>query len=118
MRPTYRTAMWPTTDAAVPARMYCRGSTIPKDYATPPSASSRRGRLPRALLPHFLPACLPSAGHSGLVQKLQQQPADLLRLFLLHPMAGAVDQVTAEHPAAGHRLHRLDRAWHLVDPPI
>jgi hypothetical protein len=30
-------------------------------------------------------------------QKLQQPLADLLGLLLLHPMAGAVEQVSAEH---------------------
>ncbi|MDE2241922.1 MAG: hypothetical protein KGK01_05580 [Bradyrhizobium sp.] len=33
-------------------------------------------------------------------QKMQQQPTDLFRLFLLHPMTGALDQVAADHPGA------------------
>src|SRR5437667_6928369 len=33
-------------------------------------------------------------------------------------MAGAVEQMTAEHAGAGGLLHALDRAWALVDAPI
>src|ERR1700732_504158 len=39
-------------------------------------------------------------------------------LFLLHPMAGALDQMTAEHARAGTFLHRLIDAGTLIGAPI
>src|SRR3954447_9262337 len=53
-----------------------------------------------------------------MMQEFQQQPADLLRLFLLHPMAGAIEEVTAEHSGAGAPLHRLKHARALVGAPV
>src|SRR5215472_14512411 len=52
------------------------------------------------------------------LQKLQQEPAHLLRLLLLHPMAGAVDQMAAEHPRASTLLHSLEVTGALVGSPI
>jgi hypothetical protein len=37
----------------------------------------------------------------GRLQELQQQPADFIGLFLLHPMSGALDKMTAKHVGAG-----------------
>src|SRR5258708_5126112 len=54
----------------------------------------------------------------GLLQKLQQQTAYLGGLFLLHPMAGAVDQMTAKRARAGDGLHRLEYAGALMGAPV
>src|ERR1700756_2769266 len=51
-------------------------------------------------------------------QKLDQQLAYPLRLLLLHPMAGTVDQMAAQHPRARALLHSLEIAGTLVGPPI
>src|SRR5215831_1877686 len=51
-------------------------------------------------------------------QKLGQQLADPLRLLLLHPMAAAVDQITAQHSRASALLHALEIPGPLVGPPI
>src|SRR5216683_2821467 len=59
----------------------------------------------------FLPLLLP-------LQKLDQQLTHSLRLFLLHPMPGSVDQMTAEHPRAGAILHALEIARALIGSPI
>src|SRR5262249_50194605 len=56
--------------------------------------------------------------HLGPGKERQEEAHDLLRLLLLHPMAGAVDEVAAAHLGAGKLLHALDRPWRLVDPPI
>src|ERR1700704_4864736 len=61
---------------------------------------------------------LPGLGLSKLLHELQQQVTDLLWLLLLHPVAGAVDQMTAEHARAGGGLHRLEYAGALVCAPI
>ena len=39
-------------------------------------------------------------------------------LLLLHPMAGAFDQMTADHPRACGGLHRLEHAGALISAPI
>src|ERR1700694_4750296 len=54
----------------------------------------------------------------GLLQELQQQVTNLLRLFLLHPMAGAVDQMTADHLRTCACLHRLIYAGALIGSPV
>src|ERR1700738_4116324 len=59
----------------------------------------------------FLPLLLP-------LQKFDQQLAHPFRLFLLHPMPGAVDQMTAHHPRAGALLHSLEIAGTLVCSPV
>jgi methyl acetate hydrolase len=41
-----------------------------------------------------------------MMQFLPFVDQEAVGLFLLHPMARAVDQMTAEHAAAGARLHR------------
>src|SRR5215831_5522510 len=43
-------------------------------------------------------------------QKRDEQLADLLRLLLLHPMPGAVDQVAPHHTRARALLHPLELA--------
>src|SRR5215472_16723548 len=42
------------------------------------------------------------------LQKLQQEPAHLLRLLLLYPMASTIDQMAAEHSRASNLLHSLE----------
>src|ERR1700731_409368 len=59
----------------------------------------------------FLPLLSP-------LQKLDQQLAHPFRLFLLHPMPSAVDQMTAQHPRAGAILHALEIAGALIGSPI
>src|SRR5260370_37296553 len=51
-------------------------------------------------------------------QKLRQELAHPLRLLLLCPMAGAIDQMAAEHSRAQALLHPLKIAGTLVGPPI
>src|SRR6516164_171301 len=51
-------------------------------------------------------------------EKLDQQLAHPLRLLLLHPMAGAIDQMTAQHPRAHALLHPFKIAGTLVGSPI
>src|SRR5258708_3358491 len=55
---------------------------------------------------------------SDLLHELQQQMTNLLRLLLLHPVAGAVYQMNAEHARAGAFLHRLEHAGALVGAPV
>src|SRR6185437_3180748 len=57
-------------------------------------------------------------GSGGLGQELQEQPADLNRLLLLYPMAGALDQMAADHPAAIPGLHRFEHAGALIGAPV
>src|SRR6266446_8603223 len=63
-------------------------------------------------------AFMGSSRLSPPLQKLDQQLAYPLRLLLLHPMAGAVDQMAAQHPRARALLHSLEIAGPLVGPPI
>ena len=42
---------------------------------------------------------------------MNQQSADLFRLFLLHPMSGAVKKMESDHARAGAGAHPVDRAW-------
>src|SRR6202166_5250120 len=53
-----------------------------------------------------------------MLQELQQQAPDLAGLLLLHPMTGAIDQVTAEHAGAGSLLHCLIDAGTLISAPV
>src|SRR3979411_1304421 len=55
---------------------------------------------------------------SGLLHELQQEAANLLRLLLLHPMAGALDQMTADHLRACACLHRFEYAGTLICAPV
>src|SRR5450631_4821105 len=57
---------------------------------------------------------LAGRGCAGLLQELQQQVTNFLGLLLLHPVAGAVDQMTAEHARAGACLHRFKDAGALI----
>src|SRR5271163_2583187 len=52
------------------------------------------------------------------MQKLDQERAHPLRLLLLHPMAGAIDQMATQHPRTRALLHPLEIAGPLVGPPI
>src|SRR5215471_21408587 len=51
-------------------------------------------------------------------QKRDEQLADLLRLLLLHPMPGAVDQVASHHTRACAQLHLLEIAGALISAPV
>src|SRR5712691_13057931 len=53
-----------------------------------------------------------------LSQKRNQQPGHFRRSLLLHPMAGAVDEVTAEHAGASAFLHRLIDPGALIGAPV
>src|SRR5215470_1944905 len=57
-----------------------------------------------------------------LAPRLLEEPPDqlacFLRLLLLDPVPGALHEVAAEHPGAGGRLHALELAGFLVDPPV
>src|SRR6266849_6345709 len=52
------------------------------------------------------------------LQKLRQELAHPRRLLLLYPMAGAIDQMAAQHSRAQALLHPLEIAGTLVRPPI
>src|ERR1700751_185584 len=52
------------------------------------------------------------------LQKLDQQSTHPVRLLLLHPMAGAIDQMATLHPSALALLHPLEIAGALIGPPI
>jgi len=53
-----------------------------------------------------------------LSQEGKQQPVHFGWPLLLHPMPGAVDKMTADHPCAGRGLHRLIDAGTLISAPI
>ena len=53
-----------------------------------------------------------------LFEKLDEQFGRLLRLFLLYPMSGALEQIERDHSGAGSALHGFDRAGGLVGAPI
>src|SRR5712672_2595732 len=55
----------------------------------------------------FLPPLLP-------LQKLDQQLAHVFRLFLLHPVPGAVEEMTAAHLCPGDNLQSLDIGKALI----
>src|SRR3977135_1162107 len=59
-----------------------------------------------------------SFSSASLSQKRDQQPGHFRRSLLLHPMAGAVDEVTAEHAGASASLHRLIDAGALIGAPV
>src|SRR5438876_12050951 len=42
----------------------------------------------------------------------------MFRLLLLHPVASAIDQMTADHVAACARLHRLEDTGALMRTPV
>src|ERR1700730_3380398 len=73
---------------------------------------------PRCQTDHELMMNLTGLSFSGLFHELHQQAVNLLRLLLLHPVAGAVDQVTAEHAGAGRCLHCLIDAGTLICAPV
>src|ERR1700751_6157680 len=52
-----------------------------------------------------------------LAQEIEQQRDDLLRLLLLHPVPGAVEQLTADH-AGADLLRAFESARGLVDAPV
>src|SRR5216683_2594000 len=47
-----------------------------------------------------------------------RQSGNFRRLLLLHPVTGAVDQMTADHVGTRARLHRLEYAGALMRAPI
>src|SRR5712675_931168 len=52
-----------------------------------------------------------------LAQEIEQQRNDLLRLLLLHPVPGAVEQLAADH-AGADLLRAFESARRLVDAPV
>src|SRR5438445_5452089 len=52
------------------------------------------------------------------LQEVDQQPAHPLRLLLLNPMTGPIDQMAAQHPAARALLHPLEIAGPLIGAPV
>src|SRR5262249_15403117 len=66
------------------------------------------------------PASLPFMAVAGrlVLQELCKQLSHFPRLLLLHPMAGAVHQMKADHAGARGFLHTLGGAWGLVDAPV
>src|SRR6185312_2417542 len=54
----------------------------------------------------------------GGLQELDQKPAHFARLLLLYPMAGAIDEMAADHVGAGFRLHRFIDTWALIGAPV
>src|SRR5215831_13439774 len=51
-------------------------------------------------------------------QELQKQVTDFLRLFLLHPMSRAINQICAPPTSRCRGLHSLKGTWILIDTPI
>ena len=49
---------------------------------------------------------------------MEQQRDDLLRLLLLHPVPGAVDELAPNHARTGLLLHAFERAWCLIDTSV
>src|SRR6185369_7807065 len=76
------------------------------------AVSTRRSFAVAALI-----VCSFNRSHGGL-QKIEQQPVHRSGLLLLHPVAGAIDQLAAEHARAGARLHRLEVAGLLEHAPV
>src|ERR1700746_2137784 len=52
-----------------------------------------------------------------LAQEIDQQRDDLLRLLLLHPVPGAVEQLAADHTGAD-LLRAFESPRRLVDAPV
>src|SRR5262249_43559929 len=52
------------------------------------------------------------------LEEFDEQPGHFLRLFLLHPVAGAADEMRADHPRARGFLHGLERAGPLIHTPV
>src|SRR3954471_11073489 len=53
-----------------------------------------------------------------LLEESEQKCNGLFRLFLLRPMARAIDQFADEHVGAGLFLHALERTWRLIHAPV
>src|SRR5262249_60195648 len=94
----------------------------PTHEGSPPGRSPRsRPRLRRKAPTRPLqgPLITPMRQRPSLLpQKPDQQFIDVFRLLLLHPMTGAVDQMTAEHTGASGLLHALEIARALVSAPV
>ena len=61
---------------------------------------------------------LPLCPRCTRLQELEQKPADLIGLFLLHPMPSPFNQMTTKHVAASGFLHRLEEAGPLIRAPV
>ena len=53
-----------------------------------------------------------------LAQEAEQQFIDLCCLFLLHPVAGTLDQMAGAHLGARAILHAFKGAWSLIGAPV
>src|SRR6185295_18642142 len=95
-----------------PSRTKRRAVAAPMPDAAPLISATRRSFAVAALM-----VCPFNRSHGGL-QKIEQQPVHRSGLLLLHPVAGAIDQLAAEHARAGARLHRLEVAGLLEHAPV
>ena len=64
--------------------------------------------------------CVPRLSRRTLriLQELRQKQAYFVRLLLLHPVTGAIDEMTADHVGASLGLHRLKDARALIGAPV
>src|SRR5215468_11046232 len=76
-----------------------------------PDTGSERAR-------HTVNAGCSVARRPFLPRRAQQQLADPLGLFLLHPMPCTVDQVATEHAGASALLHAFEIAGTLIGAPV
>jgi hypothetical protein len=61
---------------------------------------------------------LVGSGFGGIAEELDEQRAHDFGLLLLNPMAGAIDEMKADHVRARAIAHLVHRARRLVDAPI
>src|SRR5262245_31732623 len=60
----------------------------------------------------------PSLRLAYAFQKLNNQPADLLRLLLLKPVPRSINEMSTAHLRAGSTLHPLECAGSLENAPV
>src|SRR6185295_12261237 len=60
----------------------------------------------------------PSKLRALALKELEEQPAHLLGLLLLHPVAGSIQQVEPHHMRAGSRLHLIHGSRRLINTPV
>src|ERR1051326_2554035 len=63
------------------------------------------------------PELSPVLGRRLLAHEIEQQRDDLLRLLLLHPVPGALEQLAADH-AGADLLCAFESPWRLVNAPV
>jgi len=77
---------------------------------TQPTLRASTAREERAFAHPYSLACA--------LQKLNKEPADLLRLLLLKPVSRSINKMSTAHLRAGGTLHPLERAGILENTPI